>query len=235
MASARSQEADARAKLAATEAEATRAAADVKRYQDLARHGDVSQQERDYAGATNRSAAANLKAAQKNEQAAADTLRQVESHVGEAQARLASAEAAPHQVAYSRAQGAQAAAQIAQMQAAEHQAELDLSYTKIYAPETGRITRKSVEPGDDVQVGQTLFSIVPDRFWVVANFKETQLHYMRPGQPATVHVAAYPDTPFKGHVDSIQAGSGAAFSLLPPQNATGNYVRPSCAGASRGT
>ena len=74
-------------------------------------------------------------------------------------------------------------------------------------------------------MGQTLFSIVPDQFWVVANFKETQLDYMRPGQPATIRVDAYPDKPFKGHVDSIQAGSGAAFSLLPPENATGNYVK----------
>jgi membrane fusion protein (multidrug efflux system) len=95
------------------------------------------------------------------------TKRQVESQVGEAQARLASAKAAPQQVAYSRAQTQQAAAQIAQMQAAE----LDLSYTKIDAPVSGHITRKSVEPGAYVQVGQTLFSIVPDRFWVVANFK----------------------------------------------------------------
>lgn len=224
-ASARSQEAAARAKVAAAGAEATRAAADVQRYQRLVRYGDVSRQARDNAVAANQSGAANLDAARKAEQAAADTLQQIESQVGEARARLASAKAAPEQVAYSRAQTEQAAAQIAQMEAAQRQAELNLSYTKIYAPETGRITRKSVEPGAYVQVGQTLFSIVPDQFWVVANFKETQLEYMRPGQPATVRVDAYPDKPFKGHVDSIQAGSGAAFSLLPPENATGNYVK----------
>jgi len=109
--------------------------------------------------------------------------------------------------------------------AAVRQAELDLSYTKIYAPQSGRITRKSVEPGAYVQVGQTLFSIVPDQVWVVANFKETQLRYMQPGQPATVRVDAYPDKLFRGHVDSIQAGAGARFSLLPPENATGNYVK----------
>jgi membrane fusion protein (multidrug efflux system) len=74
-------------------------------------------------------------------------------------------------------------------------------------------------------VGQTLFSIVPDQVWVVANFKETQLRYMQPGQPATIRVDAYPDKVFKGHVDSIQAGTGARFSLLPPENATGNYVK----------
>ncbi len=119
----------------------------------------------------------------------------------------------------------QATAQIGQLEAAVRQAELDISYTKISAPESGRITRKSVEPGAYVQVGQTLFSVVPDRAWVVANFKENQLRHMRPGQPARIRVDAYPDRVFNGHVDSIQAGSGARFSLLPPENATGNYVK----------
>jgi membrane fusion protein (multidrug efflux system) len=118
-----------------------------------------------------------------------------------------------------------AAGQVEQLKAAARQAELDLSYTKIYAPEPGRITRKSVEPGGYAQVGQTIFSIVPERVWVTANYKETQLRYMRPGQPATIKVDAYPDRRFRGHVDSIQAGAGARFSLLPPENATGNYVK----------
>jgi membrane fusion protein (multidrug efflux system) len=212
-------------KVTAAEAEATRATADVKRYEQLLQYGGVSRQERDNAVAANRTATANLDAARKAEQGAADHLRQAESRLEEAKARLAGAKAAPEQVAYSRAQVEQAKAEIAQLEAAVHQAELDLSYTKIYAPESGRITRKSVEPGAYVEVGQTLFSIVPDRVWVVANFKETQLRYMRPGQPVTIRVDAYPDQPFKGHVDSIQAGSGAAFSLLPPENATGNYVK----------
>ncbi len=118
-----------------------------------------------------------------------------------------------------------AAGQVEQLKAAVRQAELDLSYTRIYAPESGRITRKSVEPGAYVQVGQTLFSIVPERVWIIANFKETQLRYMRPGQPVAIRVDAYPDQRFTGHVDSIQAGAGARFSLLPPENATGNYVK----------
>jgi membrane fusion protein, multidrug efflux system len=225
VASARSQEAEARAKVAAAEAEATRAATDVERFQRLVGYGFVSQQARDSAVAANQSGVANLDVARKAEQAAADALRQTQSQVGEARARLASAKAAPERVAYSRAQTEQVAAQIGQLEAALRQAELDLSYTKIRAPEAGRITRKSVEAGTYVQVGQTLFSIVPDQFWVVANFKETQLRYMRAGQPATVRVDAYPDKTFRGHVDSIQAGSGAAFSLLPPENATGNYVK----------
>jgi membrane fusion protein, multidrug efflux system len=110
-------------------------------------------------------------------------------------------------------------------EAAVQQAELNLQYTKINAPEDGRVTNKAVEPGDYVQVGQTIFALVTPERWLTANFKETQLRNMRPGQPAQVSVDAYPDHPLRGHVDSIQAGSGARFSLLPPENATGNYVK----------
>jgi membrane fusion protein (multidrug efflux system) len=109
--------------------------------------------------------------------------------------------------------------------AAIQQAELNLTYTKILAPEDGRVTKKAVEPGDYVQVGQNLFALVMPERWTTANFKETQLRNMRPGQRAEVSVDAYPDHPLRGHVDSIQAGSGARFSLLPPENATGNYVK----------
>jgi membrane fusion protein (multidrug efflux system) len=185
----------------------------------------VSRQERDNAVAADRAAAANLDAARQAHQAAGDTLRWAESQLGEAKARLASAKVAPSRVAFSRAQVDTTAAEIAQAEAEVRQAELNLSYTKMYAPESGQITRKVVEPGSYVQVGQTLCSIVPDRLWVLANFKETQLRYMHPGQPATITVDAYPDHVFTGHVDSIQAGSGARFSLLPPENATGNYVK----------
>jgi membrane fusion protein (multidrug efflux system) len=117
-----------------------------------------------------------------------------------------------------------ALAQFRQSQANVQAAQLDLSYTKIFAPCDGRVTRKFVEPGDYVQTGQTLFSIVPSEVWVVANFKETQLKHMRPGQPAFVDIDALGKS-LRGHVDSIQAGSGARFSLLPPENATGNYVK----------
>jgi membrane fusion protein (multidrug efflux system) len=109
--------------------------------------------------------------------------------------------------------------------AAIQQTELNLSYTKIFAPEDGRVTKKAVEPGDYVQVGQNLFALVTPERWTTANFKETQLREMRPGQRAEVTVDAYPDHPLRGHVDSIQAGSGARFSLMPPENATGNYVK----------
>jgi membrane fusion protein (multidrug efflux system) len=105
------------------------------------------------------------------------------------------------------------------------QAKLNLEYTRITAPVDGRITRKDVEPGDYIQTGQTLFSIVPHNIWVTANFKETQLTHMLPGQPATIRIDAFPGRVFKGHVDSLQSGTGARFSLLPAENATGNYVK----------
>jgi membrane fusion protein (multidrug efflux system) len=215
----------ARAQAAAAQAEATRAHADAQRYERLLQYHAVSRQEGDNAVAADRATAANLDAARQAQQAAGDNLRRAQSQFGEAKARLASAKSAPSQVAFSRAQVDTTAAEIAQAQAEVRQAELNLSYTKIDAPESGQITRKNVEPGAYVQIGQTLFSIVPDRLWVLANFKETQLRYMRPGQPVTIEVDAYPDRVFKGHVDSIQSGSGSRYSLLPPENATGNYVK----------
>jgi len=117
-----------------------------------------------------------------------------------------------------------ALAQYREAQTSVQSAQLDLSYTKLYAPADGRVTRKAVEPGDYVQIGQTLLSIVPTDVWVVANFKESQLKHMKPGQPARITIDALGRT-FAGHVDSVQAGSGARFSLLPPENATGNYVK----------
>jgi membrane fusion protein (multidrug efflux system) len=116
-------------------------------------------------------------------------------------------------------------AQVAELKVAAEQARLQLSYTEIRAPTAGYVTQKSVEPGTYVNVGQPLLVLVPDEIFVVANFKETQLTHMRPGQPATITVDAYPGVVFPAHVDSIQAGTGAAFSLFPPENATGNFVK----------
>jgi membrane fusion protein (multidrug efflux system) len=123
------------------------------------------------------------------------------------------------------AAAASAEATVAKERGALEQDELNLSYTKITAPESGRITRKSVEAGSYVTIGQALLSIVPENVWVTANFKETQLTHMRPGQKVTVKVDAYPGRKLEGHVDSIQSGTGERFSLLPPENATGNYVK----------
>jgi membrane fusion protein (multidrug efflux system) len=112
-----------------------------------------------------------------------------------------------------------------QAKAALEQAKLELSYTKIYAPAAGRVTEKSVEEGAFVQIGQILLTIVTPERWIIANLKETELKNILPGQTVTIRIDAYPGKVFKGHVDSIQRGTGARFSLLPPENATGNYIK----------
>ncbi len=202
-ASARKAKADAEASAAT----AKRAEADFARSEELRKENTISQQEFDAAKAVNTSAQADLHSAEENatEQA---------SKVDEAKSQLDATEAAVSMVLsqWNEAQTNVAAAQ------------LDFSYTKLFAPCDGRVTRKAVEPGNYVDVGQMLMSIVPTEVWVVANFKESQLKHMKPGQRATVTIDAF-DQSFAAHVDSIQAGSGAAFSLLPPENATGNYVK----------
>jgi membrane fusion protein (multidrug efflux system) len=150
---------------------------------------------------------------------------QLSSNVADVQVALNKISAAEAQAALSKASIVTAEANVEQSEAAVQQAELNLSYTKITAPETGYVTHRTVEQGAYIQPGQALLAIVPRQIWVVGNFKETQLTHMRPGQSVTVHVDAYPQIKFTGHVDSIQSGSGAQFSLFPPENATGNYVK----------
>jgi len=235
-----------RAQVNAAEAELVRAQADVTRYGQLFAKDEVSRQQLDQAIAAARTAEAQVRAAQQRVNAAAaqvdemqasqttanENVRKARSQVGAAQAqvnealgRLAQANTGPKQVAVSEAQAQTAGASIEQLQAAVAQAELELSYTKIYAPETGRVTNKSVETGALVQVGQPLMAIVPGEVWVTANFKENQIGRIQPGQAVDINVDAFPGVVFKGRVDSIQAGTGAQFSLLPPENATGNYVK----------
>jgi membrane fusion protein, multidrug efflux system len=234
------------AQVNAAQAEVVRANADVARYQELYSKDEVSRQRLDQAIATARTAEAQLQAAREKvvaansqvsemqaaQNASAENARKAQAQIAaaqaqvqEAQGRFAQANTAPQQVAVSEAQAQTASASIEQLQAAVAQAELELSYTKIYAPDTGRVTHKSVEEGALVQSGQPLMAIVPGEVWVTANFKENQIGGMQPGQPAEITVDAYPDKTFKGHVDSIQAGTGARFSLLPAENATGNYVK----------
>jgi membrane fusion protein, multidrug efflux system len=135
------------------------------------------------------------------------------------------AKAALAQVELDRADVETARAQVQQAQTRLETAQLQLSYTKVVAPRDGLVTRRTVELGAYLQTGEALLALVPDERWVVANFKETQLERMRPGQPVTIHIDAYPQREFRGKVDSLQAGSGARFSLLPPENAVGNYVK----------
>jgi membrane fusion protein (multidrug efflux system) len=236
----------ARAQVSAAAAEAARANADVQRYQMLYDKDEISRQRLDQAIATARTANAQVDAAnekvaateaQVNEaraatSAVAQNARRAETQISGAQAqvseaigKLAQANTAPEQVAVSQAQATAAGATLEQLQAAVDQAELELSYTKVYAPESGRIARKAVEVGALVSVGQPLMAVVPGDVWVTANFKESQIGKVRPGETVDITVDAYPDKVFKGHVDSIQAGTGARFSLLPPENATGSYVK----------
>jgi membrane fusion protein (multidrug efflux system) len=151
--------------------------------------------------------------------AAADSTR---AAVTAAQTKVRSTAAAA-ELAHSQVKTATAA--LAQAQAALDQAQLNLSYTKITAIETGTVANKLVEEGNYVQPGQTLFFMVPVAPYVVANFKETQLGHIRTGQPAQIRVDAYPHLKLKGHVDSFQRGTGSVFALLPPENATGNFVK----------
>jgi len=149
-------------------------------------------------------------------------LRQQEAALKTAQAALV---ASARQLATLKAQRSSADANLKQAEAQRDQAELNLSYTVVTAAQPGRVVQLSAAVGEYVQAGTNLTMFVPDDIWVAANFKETQLDAMRPGQKTAVHIDAYPEREIRGHVDSVQPGSGTAFSLLPAQNATGNYVK----------
>ncbi len=192
--------AQAQATVVAADAENQRAADDLKRYESVESRA-VSKSAIDLAQSQARAAGANLEAAR-------------------SQAKAAEAD-----VALSAAGVETANAAVQQAEARLRQAELNLSYTEVIAPEDGRVTRRVVEKGAYIQPGQALMAIVPRQYWVIANFKEIELTHMRVGQPVEVVVDAYPDRKFKGHVESIQSGAGARFSLFPPENATGNYIK----------
>jgi membrane fusion protein (multidrug efflux system) len=152
------------------------------------------------------------------------TMRKAEYDVHRYTSLAAKQEASGQTVDHAWADARTSRAALEAAQARLKQAELNLSYTKIVSPQDGRVTRKSVEEGAYVGVGQALLAVVPSDVWVVANFKETQLREMRPGQKAEIKVDAFAGK-LKGHVDSVQAGTGARFSILPPENATGNFVK----------
>ncbi|HVM62684.1 MAG TPA: HlyD family secretion protein [Verrucomicrobiae bacterium] len=189
-----------RAAVGVAEAEVTRAHADFARYQNIESRA-VSRQQVDAATAAALSSTAALEEARQKANASA-------AQVGRDEAQVPTADAT-----------------VQQAEAALRQAELNRSYADIVAPEDGWVTHRVVEQGQYLQVGQALLAVVQPNFWVTANYKETQLTYMKPGQPVWISIDAFPQRKFKGHVDSIQAGTGAQFSLLPPENAAGNYVK----------
>ncbi len=155
-------------------------------------------------------------------QQTSSNLQQNEAALAAAQANAVATE---KQIGVLQAQRDLAYGQVAQARATLQQAEANLSRTIITAPVSGRVTKLSAAKGAYAAVGQTLMMFVPRELWVTANFKETQLNLMRPGQPVDITIDAYPGKTFKGHLDSVQSGSGTAFSLLPAENATGNYVK----------
>jgi membrane fusion protein (multidrug efflux system) len=162
----------------------------------------------------------------------ATTRQQVDSATAQARTAQARLDANRHAVTGAQAQVDAAAAQVAAMEAQVRgakvdvaNAELQLSYTDITAPVAGRVAKRNVEVGTYATPGQALVAIVPAQVWVTANFKETQLADMKPGDPVDIKLDAYPDTVFHGKVDSFQTGTGSAFSTLPAENATGNYVK----------
>ena len=196
----------------------TKAAQDLERFRQLVTKDEVSRQQYDTAVAAEQAARASLDATH-------DAVASAQSHVVQAEAQVRSAGTAPQQVAVTEARAGAAGATVEQRQAQVDQAQLNLAYTTIKAPVDGIVSKRNVEPGQVVQPGQPLMAIVDLGFvWVTANYKETQLEHMKVGQSATIHVDAY-NRDYKGHVDSIGGGTGARFSLLPPENATGNYVK----------
>jgi membrane fusion protein (multidrug efflux system) len=157
-----------------------------------------------------------------NAQQYTSQLRQQEATLQTPQANL---KLAQRQVEALKAQHDSAAAGLAQAKAQRDQAQLNLSYTTVRAAQAGRVVQLSAAVGQFAQAGTNLTMFVPDEIWVTANFKETQLDTMRPGQPVTLSIDAYPERAIHGHVASVQPGSGTAFSLLPAENATGNFVK----------
>ncbi len=197
---------------------------DVKRYKQLVEKQDVSAQIYDYAVAAAKASTAAVAAAQANEAAAGQAVKQARSRIAQAQANLQAAQTRPQQIATTQARALAAVADVEQKRAALAQAELNLGYTKILAPVSGEVT-KTVVVGLNVQPGQQMLTVVPlQDVWITANFKETQMKKMRPGQPVTIHVDSS-GRDYKGHVDSIAGATGPIFSVLPPENATGNYVK----------
>jgi membrane fusion protein (multidrug efflux system) len=214
-----------KAMLEQAKANSAKSDADLVRYEQLVAKEDISRQQYDGAVAAAAANRAAVTSATAIEQAAEQAVQQARGKLLQTKADLRSAQTAPQQVSMTRAKADAADAEARERKAQLDQSELNLSYTVVRSPVTGIIGKKTVEVGQNVSIGQELVEVVPlDDVWVSANFKETQLAHMRPGQPVEVKVDAYGRT-WKAHVTNTGAGAGSVFSLLPPENATGNYVK----------
>jgi membrane fusion protein, multidrug efflux system len=219
LAGAKARLASARARLREAEARDAKAAQDLQRLEGLVQKDEVSRQEYDAATLAQQAGRAGREAAEA-------AVKEAEQAIEAAQARLAEARTAPQQMVIVRAQASSAEARVEQARSARAQAELDLQHTSVKAPGAGVVGKKTVEVGQVVQRGQPLLAVVSlEDVWVTANFKEGQLRNLRPGQPASIRVDAYAGRTWRGHVDSVSPATGSKFSLLPPENATGNYVK----------
>jgi len=215
----------ANAQMAQAEANNVKAQNDLARYKQLVSKQEISQQQYDQAYAAAQAGSASVDAARSAASAAQQQIRVAQSKVTQAQANLRAAQTGPQQVHAIRAQAQSAEAMVEAKKAALDQAQLNLNYTTVVAPVDGVVTNRTVEVGQNVQPGQELMRVINlDDIWVTANFKETQLGDMRINQEATIHVDST-GKDYKAHVQSIAGASGAVTSLLPPENATGNYVK----------
>jgi membrane fusion protein (multidrug efflux system) len=213
-------------RVAEAEANHARAVADLQRYSILVKKDEVSQEEYDQKVAAEKATAATLQTEKSAAEASRKTIEQREATLAQARSHLNEArQNAPFQISAQRATVDLRKANAEAERTAVEEAKLNLSYTKIIAPISGVVGRKSVEVGQRVQPGQQLISIVPiEDIWVTANFKENQLHHMRAGQGARIHVDAF-DADYDGYVESIPPATAGKFSVLPPENASGNYVK----------
>ena len=215
----------AQAAVAQADANNIKAQQDLKRYTPLVEKDVISKQQYDQYVATARAQEAQLLESKASAIAAEDQISIAKHQKSEADAQLRNAMNGPNQVKAQKSKADQAAAQVEQSRAQLEQARLNLSYTKILAPADGIITKKSVEIGDNISIGQNLSTLVSlDDIWITANFKETQLRHMKMGQSVKIHVDAY-SRDYNGHVTQVGGATGSNLSLFPPENATGNYVK----------
>ena len=215
----------AKAQLQQAEANNVKAQNDLARYKQLVDKQEISQQQYDQAIAAAQASAAGVEAARATADAAQQQVTQAQGKLVQAQANFSNANTAPKQMQIIRARATSALAEAQRKKADLDQAQLNLQYTKIVAPVNGIVSNRTVEVGQNVAPGQELMKIINlEDVWITANFKETQLREMKTGQRVTIEVDAN-GRKYNGKVDSVAGASGARFSLLPPENATGNYVK----------
>jgi membrane fusion protein, multidrug efflux system len=226
LAAAQQQTDAAKAQLVEAQANARKLNADVERYRQLLGKREIAQQQFDQVVTSAEASNATVAAREASVRAATEQVRQASSRISFAKANLANAQVTPKQIGVTKAKADSAQAQAEQKQAALEQAKLNLQYATIVSPVDGVVGRRAVQVGQNVQAGTDLFAIVPMRdVWVTANFKETQLENMHPGQEVEVKVDTYGGRKWKAHVAAIGGATGSRYSLLPPENATGNYVK----------